>query len=34
VLSAQNALVWQHEFFKWLEETLPAVDKVKEKKGF
>jgi dipeptidyl aminopeptidase/acylaminoacyl peptidase len=22
VLSAQNALVWQHEFFKWLEETL------------
>lgn len=24
VLSAQNALVWQHEFFKWLEETMPA----------
>lgn len=24
VLSAQNALIWQHEFFKWLEETLPA----------
>lgn len=23
VLSAQNALVWQHEFFKWLEETMP-----------
>ncbi len=23
VLSAQNALVWQHEFFKWLSETLP-----------
>lgn len=23
VLSAQNALVWQHEFYKWLEETLP-----------
>ncbi|GAA4300406.1 S9 family peptidase [Compostibacter hankyongensis] len=22
VLHAQNALVWQHEFFKWLEETL------------
>ena len=22
VLSAQNALVWQHEFYKWLEETL------------
>jgi len=22
VLSAQNALVWQHEFFKWLDETL------------
>src|SRR5690606_23700370 len=22
VLSAQNALVWQREFFKWLEETL------------
>ena len=22
VLSAQNALVWQKEFFKWLEETL------------
>ena len=24
VLSAQNALVWQKEFFKWLEETLPG----------
>jgi dipeptidyl aminopeptidase/acylaminoacyl peptidase len=23
VLSPQNALVWQHEFFKWLGETLP-----------
>ncbi len=23
VLSAQNALVWQREFFKWLSETLP-----------
>jgi dipeptidyl aminopeptidase/acylaminoacyl peptidase len=22
VLSAQNALVWQHEFFRWLDETL------------
>ena len=22
ILSAQNALVWQREFFKWLEETL------------
>jgi dipeptidyl aminopeptidase/acylaminoacyl peptidase len=22
VLGAQNALVWQHEFFKWLKETL------------
>jgi dipeptidyl aminopeptidase/acylaminoacyl peptidase len=22
VLSAQNALVWQHEFYKWLDETL------------
>lgn len=24
VLSPQNALVWQHEFFKWLGETLPV----------
>ncbi|MBL0358984.1 MAG: S9 family peptidase [Chitinophagaceae bacterium] len=24
VLAAQNALVWQHEFYKWLKETLPA----------
>ncbi len=23
VLKAQDALVWQHEFFKWLDETLP-----------
>lgn len=23
VLSPQNALVWQHEFFKWLQQTLP-----------
>jgi dipeptidyl aminopeptidase/acylaminoacyl peptidase len=22
ILSAQNALVWQKEFFKWLDETL------------
>jgi dipeptidyl aminopeptidase/acylaminoacyl peptidase len=22
VLKPQNALVWQHEFFKWLSETL------------
>jgi Dipeptidyl aminopeptidases/acylaminoacyl-peptidases len=22
VLNAQNALIWQHEFFKWLDETL------------
>ena len=22
VLSPQNAIVWQKEFFKWLEETL------------
>jgi dipeptidyl aminopeptidase/acylaminoacyl peptidase len=36
VLSAQNALVWQREFYKWLEETLPPVDKAKsnDKKGF
>lgn len=27
VLSAQNALIWQHEFFKWLDETLPPKDK-------
>jgi dipeptidyl aminopeptidase/acylaminoacyl peptidase len=26
VLSPQNALVWQHEFYKWLEETLPPAD--------
>lgn len=25
VLSAQNALIWQREFFKWLEETLPET---------
>ena len=36
VLSAQNALVWQRQFYKWLEETLPPVDKTKsnDKKGF
>ncbi len=22
VLNAQNAMIWQHEFFKWLDETL------------
>jgi len=27
VLSAQNALVWQHEFYKWLDETLVPADK-------
>jgi dipeptidyl aminopeptidase/acylaminoacyl peptidase len=27
VLTAQNALVWQHEFFKWLDETLVPADK-------
>ncbi|MBC7949340.1 MAG: S9 family peptidase [Chitinophagaceae bacterium] len=26
VLSAQNALVWQREFYKWLAETLPASE--------
>ena len=26
VLSAQNALVWQHEFYNWLKETLPVKD--------
>jgi dipeptidyl aminopeptidase/acylaminoacyl peptidase len=31
VLSAQNALVWQREFYKWLEETLPVKGKVMEK---
>ena len=29
VLGAQNALVWQREFYKWLDETLG-----REKKGF
>ena len=27
VLSPQNALVWQHEFYKWLDETLVPADK-------
>jgi dipeptidyl aminopeptidase/acylaminoacyl peptidase len=30
VLTAQNAMIWQHEFFKWLEETLPPPDKTKK----
>jgi dipeptidyl aminopeptidase/acylaminoacyl peptidase len=30
VLNGQNALVWQREFFKWLNETMPS----KDKKGF
>lgn len=32
VLTAQNALVWQREFYKWLEETLP--DPKKDQKAF
>lgn len=27
VLSAQNAMVWQHEFYNWLKETLPGKEK-------
>ncbi|MFZ1677815.1 MAG: S9 family peptidase, partial [Saprospiraceae bacterium] len=27
VLSAQNAMVWQHEFYNWLKETLPSKEK-------
>jgi len=27
VLSPQNAMVWQREFFKWLDETLPVAGK-------
>ncbi|HET9826113.1 MAG TPA: prolyl oligopeptidase family serine peptidase, partial [Chitinophagaceae bacterium] len=37
VLSAQNGLVWQHEFFKWLDETMPPKDQnvpSKDKKAF
>lgn len=29
VLKAQNALVWQREFFKWLDETLPPATATK-----
>jgi dipeptidyl aminopeptidase/acylaminoacyl peptidase len=25
VLKPQNALVWQHEFYKWLKETMPLT---------
>ena len=32
VLGAQNAMVWLKEFYKWLDETLPAPDN--KKKGF
>jgi dipeptidyl aminopeptidase/acylaminoacyl peptidase len=32
VLTAQNALIWQREFYKWLEETMPAAGV--DKKGF
>jgi dipeptidyl aminopeptidase/acylaminoacyl peptidase len=32
VLSPQNSLVWQREFFKWLEETMPSAENIK--KGF
>ncbi len=31
VISAQNALIWQKEFYKWLDETMPTTGK---KKGF
>jgi len=36
VSSAQNGLVWQHEFFKWLDETLPSAGTktTTEKKAF
>jgi dipeptidyl aminopeptidase/acylaminoacyl peptidase len=36
VLTAQNGLVWQHEFFKWLNETLPpaGTKTTTEKKAF
>ncbi len=26
VLNSQNAMVWQHEFFNWLKETLPSKE--------
>jgi dipeptidyl aminopeptidase/acylaminoacyl peptidase len=32
VLSPQNAIVWQREFFKWLDETMPSAENIK--KGF
>jgi len=36
VLSAQNALVWQREFYKWLDETLknPKSEGTDNKKAF
>ncbi|HMK20608.1 MAG TPA: S9 family peptidase [Chitinophagaceae bacterium] len=36
VLSAQNALVWQREFYKWLDETLknPKSEPTDNKKAF
>jgi dipeptidyl aminopeptidase/acylaminoacyl peptidase len=36
VLSAQNALVWQREFYKWLDETLknPKSEPTGNKKAF
>jgi dipeptidyl aminopeptidase/acylaminoacyl peptidase len=35
VLSAQNGLVWQHEFYKWLDETLNAKSgQAPDKKAF
>jgi dipeptidyl aminopeptidase/acylaminoacyl peptidase len=35
VLSAQNALVWQKEFYKWLDETMKNPTQTdKDKKGF
>ena len=34
VLSAQNALVWQREFYKWLDETLIKPAPKEPKKGF
>lgn len=32
ILNGQNALVWQHEFYNWLKETMPPPEK--DKKGF
>jgi len=34
VLSAQNALIWQREFYKWLDETLIKPTPKDDKKGF